>query len=270
MKGMPYFKSFVLGLLGLNLTLAAATLTATALPWGFVIALAVTLGLAIVVLSFKLKCGVLFFAGIYACFGSVLTGMYARNYIVAKGAGIIEGLAVTEALNRPQAGGYIFRDGLVRADLRGSFFSSHRGINNQRESSWYYVAPVVPEDWTPSDPVTVWAACGEIASCTKNWAKPFRAGVRLNAETTSMPDYRKAAADAESRHGIRSHSEAIFMTWVENPRATIEEFKSDGIWTAKIWNIVWLTTVLLAAFIAWKKKRRAESHPGSGVSAIVV
>lgn len=121
MKGMPYFKSFVLGLLGLNLTLAAATLTATALPWGFVIALAVTFGLVIVVLSFKFKCGVLFFAGIYACFGSVLTGMYARNYIVAKGAGIIEGLAVTEALNRPQAGGYIFRDGLVRADLEAAF-----------------------------------------------------------------------------------------------------------------------------------------------------
>lgn len=265
---MSYSKTFFLGLLGLNLTLAAATLTAIALPWGFVIALAVALGLALVVLSFKLKRGVFFFAGIYACFGAVLTGMYARNYVVAKGAGIVEGISVAEAVNRPPAGGYIFRDGQARADLSGGFYSTHRDVNKARESSWFYVAPVVSEEWTPSDPVTVWAACGETASCKKDWALPFRAGLRLNAETTSMKDYRQAVASAESLHGIKSHPEAVFITWVKSPQAAIEKFKSDGIETAKIWNFLWLATVLGAALIAWKKKRRAENHPQGGIPPV--
>jgi hypothetical protein len=265
---LSYFKALMVGLLGLNLTLAATMLAATALPWGFVIALAVTLGLAIVVLSFKLRRGVLFFAGIYACFGAVLTGMYARNYVVAKGAGIVEGIPVAEAPLIPKAGGYIFRDGQARADLGGTYFSSHRGINNQSESLWYYVAPVVPEDWTPDQPVTVWAACGEIASCRDAWTQPFRAGVRLNTETTSMPDYRKAVEDAEALHGIRSHPEAVFVTWVKSPSEAIEKFKSDGIETAEIWNIIWLATILTAALIAWKKKRRAESHPSGGIPPV--
>jgi hypothetical protein len=258
---MSGLTAFFVGFIGLNVAMGTAALLSRFLSWGFGIAVGVVFGLAIVVLSFKFKRGVLFFCGIYAMTGVVLTSMSVRDYVTARAGGIVEGISVRQALDHPASGGYRFRDAVLRSDVRGQVQTSHADVNGFRTSHWYYVAAVVPEDWTGREPVAVWAACGQIASCRKDWAKPFRAGVRLNPETESLPDYRKAVEDAESSAGVTSAPNALFIAWVENPSAAIDKYKSDALETAKIWNIVWLVNVLTVWAFSIRKKRKAERSP---------
>jgi len=255
---MSGFMSFFVGFFGLNVAMGTAALLSRFLSWGFGIAVGVVFGLAIVVLSFKFKRGVLFFCGIYAMTGVVLTSMSVRDYVTARAGGIVEGISVRQALDHPASGGFRFRDAVLRPDIRGQVLTTHTDMNGFRTSTWYYVAAVVPEGWIEREPVAVWAACGEIASCREDWTKPHRAGVRLNPETTSIPDYRKAVENAEIVTGVKSLPQALFITWVENPSAAIDQKKADAILTAKIWNIVWLVNVLAVWAFSIRKKRKAE------------
>jgi hypothetical protein len=258
---MSGFTAFLIGFLGLNAAMGAAALLSRFLSWGFGIAAGVLFGLAVVVLSFKFKRGVLFFCGIYAMTGVVLTSMSVRDYVTARAGGIVEGLSVRQASDHPTAGAFRFSDAVLRTDIRGQVLTTHTDMNGSRTSTWYYVAAVVPEGWTDREPVAVWAACGEIASCRENWARPFKAGVRLNPETTSIPDYRKAVENAVSVTGAASRPDPLFITWVENPATAIDKYKSDAVLTAKIWNIVWLTNVLAVWAFTTIKKRKAERDP---------
>ena len=258
---MSLFTAFWAGFFGLNAAIGAAALLSRFLSWGFGIALGVVGGLVLVVLSFKWKRGVLFFCGIYAMAGVVLTSMSIRDYVRARSGGIVEGITVRQAAEHPAAGGFRFRDAVLRSDVRGQFQTAHADRNGFRTWRFYYVAAVVPEDWRAGEPVAVWAACGEIPSCLKDWTKPFKAGVRLNPETTSMADYRKAAENASSAAGLTSAPDALFITWVENPAAAIDKYKSDAFLTAEIWNVVWLITVLAVWAFTTIKKRKAERDP---------
>jgi hypothetical protein len=266
---MSGFTAFFVGFIGLNTAMGAAALLSCYLSWGFGIAAGVLSGLAIVVLSFKFKRGVLFFCGIYAMTGVVLTSMSIRDYVTARSGGIIEGISVRQAADHPAAGGYRFHDAVLRSDIRGRVLTTHADQNGFRTSSWSYVAAVVSADWTEREPIAVWAACGEIASCRDDWAKPFKAGVRLNPETTSIPDYRKAVENAAAATGVRSLPDALFVTWVENPSAAIDKNKSDALLTAKIWNVVWLANVLAVWAFSMRKKRKAERNPSAGVPPAV-
>jgi len=258
---MSGFTAFCVGFFGLNAAMGTAALLSRFLNWGFGIAVGIAFGLAIVVLSFKFKRGVLFFCGIYAMTGVVLTSMSVRDYVTARAGGIADGISVRQAPDHPTTGGYRFRDAVLRPDIRGQVLTTHTDTNGFRTSTWYYVAAVVPEGWTEREPITVWAACGEIASCREDWARPFKAGVRLNPETTSIPDYRKAVENAASITGVTSAPNALFITWVENPAAAIDKYKSDALLTAKIWNIVWLINVLAVWAFSIIKKRKAERAP---------
>jgi len=258
---MSGFTAFFIGLIGLNAAMGAAALLSRFLSWGFGIAVGVVCGLVMVVLSFKWKRGVLFFCGIYAMTGVVLTSMSIRDYVTARSGGIAEDISVRQAAEHPSAGAFRFRDAVLRSDVRGQVQTGHADANGFRTWNWYYVAAVVPEDWTSREPVSIWAACGEISSCRKDWAVPFKAGVRLNPETTSIPDYRKAVENAEAVTGVTSSPKALFITWVENPSAAIDKYKSDAILTAKIWNIVWLINVLAVWAFTMIKKRKAERNP---------
>jgi|GEM_PF-3454345 len=259
---MSIFTAFVLGILAINIAAAASSGVAVILPWGVGIGLAVLIGLAVVVWSFKVRRGVLFFAGIYACFGAVLVGMSIRNYVAAQAGGIVKDITLADVPSHSTAGGFTFNEGTVRTDLEGRYLSTRVDVNRRRESRWYYVAPVVPEGWTADDPVAVWGSCSDIASCREEWKTPHRAGVRLNPETVTMKDYQEAARDAESRHGLRSHPGAVFITWVASPEAAIRDFLSDAKTTLLLWNIAWMATVLAVAVLELRKKRRAERSPG--------
>jgi hypothetical protein len=258
---MSSSSAFFVGFIGLNAAMGTAALLSRYLSWGFGIAVGVFFGLVIVVLSFKFKRGVLFFCGIYTMAGVVLTSMEIRNYVTARAGGIAEGLSVRQARNHAGSGGYRFRDADLRPDIRGQVLTTHTDINGFRTSTWYYVAAVVPQDWTPEEPVAVWAACGEVPGCREDWAKPFKAGVRLNPETTSIPDYGKAVAQAEAVTGVKSAPQPLFITWVEDPSAAIDRFKTNAMGTAKIWNIVWMANVFFVWVFSLFKKRKEEKAP---------
>jgi hypothetical protein len=244
---LPYGKTFLVGLLAVNAAAAACGALMFLGGWGFGIAAAILLGLALSVLAFKFRRIALLLAAIYAATGAILTSMSVRNYVTVRAAGTAEGVALAEVPARAAAGAFTFADGAVRADLRGQHYAVSSGSRGRHRSSrWSYVAPVVPEDWTAELPVTVWAACGEIASCRESWDKPFRAGLRLNPETRSLKDFELAVRDAESRHGLRSHPGAIFITWVESPRAAIRGFLSEAKFAVVFWNFA-----LFVLFLLW-------------------
>ncbi len=264
---MNVFMAYLVGFVGLNAAIGVTVLLSRHLSWGFGIAMGVLLGLVLAVLSFKFRSVVLFFCGVYAMAGAVLTAMDVRNYVGARAGGIVEGISVRQAANHPEAGAYRFRDAVLRLDIRGQVQTGHADVQGYRRANWYNVAAVVPSDWKPEEPVTVWAACGELAACRKDWEKPFGAGVRLNPETTSIPDYRKAVAQAESSAGVASAADPVFITWVEDPAAAIAGYKASAMETAKIWNVIWLVTVLTGGLIKFFGKRKAAGRPSPGEPA---
>jgi hypothetical protein len=73
--------------------------------------------------------------------------------------------------------------------------------------------------------------------------------------------YRIRFQTAEAVTGVKSLPQALFITWVENPSAAIDQKKADAIGTAKIWNIVWLINVLAVGIYTIRKKRKAERNP---------
>jgi hypothetical protein len=66
---------------------------------------------------------------------------------------------------------------------------------------------------------------------------------------------------------VKSLPQDLFITWVENPSAAIDQKKADAIWTAKIWNIVWRVNVLAVWTFSRRKKRKAERKPARDNSA---
>jgi hypothetical protein len=190
--------------------------------------------------------------------------MDVRNYLTARAGGVVEDVSVRRIAEHRQAGGFRFRDAVLRADIRGQVQVGHADVQGYRKSNWYHVAAVVPADWKPEEPVTVWAACGELASCRRDWDKPFGAGVRLNAETESIPDYLKAVEQAVAATGAASAPDPVFIAWVADPAAKIAGFKAAAWETAKIWNAAWLLTAVAGGLIAFFRKRKAAGRPSVG------
>ena len=261
---MNIFMAYLVGFVGLNAAIGATVLLCRHLSWGFGIAAGVLLGLVIAVLSFKYRRVVLFFCAVYAMAGAVLVSMDVRNYLTARAGGVVEDLSVRQIAEYRQAGGFRFRDAVLRKDVRGQVLVGHADVQGYRKSNWYHVAAVVPADWKPEEPVTVWAACGELASCLQDWDKPFGAGVRLNAETESIPDYLKAVEQAVSVNSVTTAPNPVFITWVADPAAKIAGFKAAAWETAKIWNVVWFLTAVTGGLITYIRKRKAAGRPSEG------
>lgn len=166
---------------------------------------------------------------------------------------------VSEAGEHRYASLFRFTDARVATEFRGvKSVSSGGGRGHRPSTEWYYVAPVVPEDWRPGQPVTAWAAApvNQFYTSHANWSKPHRAGVRL--ASYELRYYREAAADAEETHGLVSAEGAPFIRWTAAPEAELERARLFVLWVIAGNNLLLLLLLAAGSVITrlrWSNRR---------------
>lgn len=160
-----------------------------------------------------------------------------------------------------------FKNGEVKSDLTGYYFTDgyvanrtgSRGYNARTE---YFVAPLVPENWTTNNEVPVWVVCtdtwntdedfSDTDTCRREWTKDHRAGVEI--EPGDESDVKEAVKNAEAEHKLHSHPSAKYIVWSKDA-----EFEADA---AKGSAIGLMIFTHLAFLIGAVVKRKKITHPG--------
>lgn len=181
------------------------------------------------------------------------------EYYELRSGPVVSDVPVSRAPEFQQAKGFHFRDGRVRADLKGSYhyMSSYR---NSSADVMHYAAPVVDDQWDTDQPVKVWAVC--TVGCEEEWRLPLRAGTV--PFSFNMKEHRLAAQDAVSRHMLQSDPHAVFIEWVKSPEAVIERAAKKFWYFILALNVLWVVS-----YIAWLIARLA-SHRGDPQPSSVV
>ncbi|MCX6552458.1 MAG: hypothetical protein NTY02_15885 [Acidobacteria bacterium] len=246
---MKLVVSLLIGLVVINVVLAAAVAGAISLNWTAPIVISIVGALAAVVAAFMTQRAALAWAGLIAMPAGILAGMDASSYAELSRQSHVRDVLVADATAHPEAGAFSFRDGTVRMDLSGT---SRRVSRSSRD---FWAAPVVGDGWTESMPVTVWAVCDQVYGCTREWKQAFRAGIRPTAPVSEY--LTKAIANAEADRGLTSAPNAVMIVWVRSVESAIAE-ENDRMWFGvKLWNGVWIASVLIVAAIsAWRRKPR--------------
>ncbi|MFO1078581.1 MAG: hypothetical protein U1E73_12730 [Planctomycetota bacterium] len=186
-----------------------------------------------------------------AAFGGLLIVVIAGVVSVATieenlWPGTVSGISLAEASAHPWASVLEFREGEVRADLAGSVGIYDRHAVEIDDTT---VAPIVGADWTPDQPVAVWAvARRETLPARRDlWKQRVRTGVRVGGFYVS--DYLEAIGDARAHHHLRSALDPVLVEWTPAPEAAL----ASGWRTfATIVGIAWISlffTILLARFL---------------------
>jgi len=150
-----------------------------------------------------------------------------------RGGDIVDDVSVSDLAQYSDATGWRFRDGAPRADLGGVYLSSSGSSTRGRTSQVpYVIAPLVPEDWTPDQPVPAWVACQH--GCDGDWRQPWRAGLRW---TVDLGLYEKAMEAALKGNGLRTADGAPILEWVEDPEGARRD---KLLWAAGAVGVVWL------------------------------
>jgi hypothetical protein len=166
-----------------------------------------------------------------------VTGFAARDLVRFTRGKIYRHISVTEAAALPDATGFEFRDGRGRALFAGAYRP------NDSTEPWTAI-PLVPDTWTPDDPITAWALHRgavpmEVVDGT------FRSGLVWDERDPNFEDGQKAVLDAVTRHGLKSDPHAVILEMGQS----LEHLKAALLWHATFWvaliNAVWLIAVLI-------------------------
>lgn len=127
-------------------------------------------------------------------------------------------LSLREAAQQPARSAFRFRDAVVRAE-----YAAAQPVTNQRGAvlRTIRVAPLVPADWAPGEPVTFWvvADAARPATDAAQWAAAHNAALRLSGFQTGL--YQQAAARAAAMHNVPLAAEPVFVHWLANPAAEL-------------------------------------------------
>ncbi len=144
---------------------------------------------------------IVIFAGMIPCFSTRYGG---NGYTVS-------GIMVSDAPKYTSETVFHFLDGKVMKDYYGyePIMGRHYKVGDA------YVAPIVPDDWKPSDPVPAWAY-SEYRS-PEEWDQEFRAGVRQSYDEVKQD----AIKDAEKENYIKSAENAPILMWTNKPEREV-------------------------------------------------
>jgi hypothetical protein len=163
-----------------------------------------------------------------------------------RNASFEDGISVRDVLHRPEVFHLRLRDGTARIDLAGHAAAPGRNNKGQTITGYFSAYPIVPEGWTPQEPVTVWA--------TRN---PPPEGP-LEGFRVRNPGYYADAADAAAQeHGLINHPHAVYVNLLDSVGWQIErlETKAGFLWTVP--NLIWL----VAALVFWLSEFKRLSRP---------
>lgn len=179
------------------------------------------------------------FAGMIPCF----TVRYGGN------GNTVSGIRVVDAPNYTSETVFYFLDGKVMKDYLG--YKPIMGRYGKVGDA--YVAPIVPEDWTTSDPVPAWVYAEY--NSPDAWDQEYRAGIREAYDDIKTD----AVKDAEESYRIHSAENAPILMWTNHPEHELGFYKKITwflfIFFSVAWSIVfWLGEFLPADLTKGKKK----------------
>src|SRR5262249_42749052 len=123
-------------------------------------------------------------------------------------------IALADIEHFPYAARFRFTDARVATEFT-AIADTHRF---SRSGAWR-VAPIVPTNWTPAEPVRAWAVAvvsgyGPLDFRTpRNWQQNYSAAVRYVA--TAFSPAQGAVARAIARYGLTAARDAPLLYWVE-------------------------------------------------------
>jgi len=162
----------------------------------------------------------------------------------------VRGITVSEAPNFPNAAYFRFSNGEVipyrggRVEVRGSAGTGRSTLLHILE-----IAPLVGTDWNPGRPVTAWVITSpnDRGRSRADWARPYRAAVRVNS--INEPAIRGAIQEAGFRHRMTSVENAPVLRWVADPDAAKAAEWARIWWIIGIGSLVWLVTLLASGLL---------------------
>ncbi len=178
-----------------------------------------------------------------------VAAILASDYYQLRGGSSISEIPITEAVEYPDASQFQFTNGAVRAELSGQqIVRSRTGERTNRQ--YYFVAPIVPADWQPSEPVPAWAGCSATGSasniCQSDWQRSYQAGLRI---ARNPRRYQQAIADAEAQHDLQSADRAPVLEWVADPSAAL---RNRGRSALGLWIGVNIVFAIALPIIRWR------------------
>jgi hypothetical protein len=159
-----------------------------------------------------------------------------------------EGLSVRDAPEASEACWFRFRDGTVRWEFLGTVTVESKDSKGRRRWNTYHVYPVVPEGWTPEEPVTVW-------STTQAPPGPLQG----YGQGRSVP-LMDAANASVARNGLLNHPRAVYVSWSPLPvdeDVVRREHEARLLWAVP--NLLWLAAALVFWAVAFLRRSGAEA-----------
>ncbi len=153
---------------------------------------------------------------------------------------------------------FTFKNGEVKPDLAGynrteGYVRTRTGGRGYWAGTAYYVAPVVKDDWTPDQVVTLWAVCtdtweletdfADTDACRRDWKLNHRQGVEI--EPGKINDLQPALKNAETEFGLQSHPNAKFILWSKDAAFEARSAKGSAIGFMIITHLAFALAVLI-------------------------
>ncbi len=141
-------------------------------------------------------------------------------------------IALDEIARFPYAARFHFTDARVAIEFTTA--SAARRSDGTVPSRSWRAAPLVPDSWTPGQPVPAWAVArisgyGPLDFRTpRSWQQSYRAGVRYVSTAFSPAD--KAVARALARFDLNAAPHAPLLYWVEDPQSIIADERTFLAW----------------------------------------
>jgi len=174
------------------------------------------------------------FAGMIPCF----TTKYGGN------GDTVSGIMVADAPKYPSETVFYFLDGKVMKDYLG-----YEPIMGRRyKVGDAYVAPIVPDDWKPTDPVPAWAYAEY--NSPDAWDQELRAGIREAYDGIKE----EAVKDAEESYRIKSAENAPILMWIDNPERELQLYKGINRILLIVFVVIFTLVFWLGEYLPAKEK----------------
>jgi hypothetical protein len=160
-------------------------------------------------------------------------------------------IAPTEIRHHPYAARFRFTDARIATEFT-ALADAHRLTGATIVGAWR-VAPIVPGNWTPLDPVPAWAVAavrgyGPLDFRTlRGWQQDYRAGVRYVSTTISPPH--TAVERALARYDLTAAPDAPLIYWVEEPERVIADERTFVAWVMFAGAATWLCFLIGEALL---------------------
>jgi hypothetical protein len=141
-------------------------------------------------------------------------------------------IAPSEIRHHPYAARFRFTDARIATEFT-ALADAHRVTGATIADAWR-VAPIVPSNWTPLDPVPAWAVAvtsgyGPLDfRGLRNWQQDYRAGVRY--VSTAFSPAHTAIERALARYDLTVEPNAPLIYWVEEPQRIIADERTFLAW----------------------------------------